>query len=125
VAPLTGAGLVMVAVAASFGWVVLGAYERASWMARFRISQPRRLLQAHLEMLLMGGLFMAAGLAVPAAPLWLVAVLVYGGVVAPLMFLPVAVGRELTAPLVRVLDRSSLVALSGGWVALAVVAFWR
>lgn len=119
---LSEVGLVMVAFGALSGWLVDWVSADAQRARNAGFVQPRRILQGHLELIIMGGLFVAAGLAVEAPPAWLVALLVYGGWVAPLLFWVIARAPGAAGHYAyRVADRSSLVALSVGWAGLAYV----
>lgn len=112
----------MIASAAALGWVVRSAYERRRFAERLGIRHPRRVLQCHLELLMMGGLFVAAGLAVEPIPVWVLVLLVFGGWVAPVLFLPVARDADIGKGAgYRILDTSALLALTGGWISMAVI----
>ena len=99
-------GLVELALGAMLGWAVVVSVTRPDAWRRIGIVEPRRLLQAHLDVVLMGLILVAVGLAAPDLPGWLVAVLVFGTWVNPAF---------------RVVSGLSFVATSGGLVLAAIL----
>jgi hypothetical protein len=72
---------------------------------------------------MMGILLLAVDLAVADIPGWIVALVAFGTVVNPLLFVPLAFDAQASdRPLYRAVTLVSFVALSGGLTALAVHA---
>ncbi|PKB33368.1 hydroxylaminobenzene mutase [Pseudonocardia alni] len=115
-------GLVELALGAMLGWAVVVSVTRPDAWRRIGIVEPRRLLQAHLDVVLMGLILVAVGLAAPELPGWLVAVLVFGTWVNPALFLPMAWRPDVVRhPVFRVVSGLSFVATSGGLVLAAIL----
>jgi hypothetical protein len=115
-------GLVELALGAMLGWAVVVSVTRPDAWRRIGIVEPRRLLQAHLDVVLMGLILVAVGLAAPDLPGWLVAVLVFGTWVNPALFLPMAWRPDAVRhPVFRVVSGLSFVATSGGLVLAAIL----
>lgn len=115
-------GLVELALGAMLGWAVVVSVTRPDAWRRIGVVEPRRLLQAHLDFVLMGLILVAVGLAAPDLPGWLVTVLVFGTWVNPALFLPMAWGPgAVRHPVFRVVSGLSFVATSGGLVLAAIL----
>ena len=89
---LTSLGLVSLALAGLSGWLVLLATEKPDWLRSRGIQAPRRILQVHLDWVMMGLILIAVDQAVPERPEWITAALAFGLIVNPLLFIPVAWG---------------------------------
>lgn len=87
---LTQVGLCLLAVGALSGWAVVARVEKPELLERFGITRPARLLQAHIDFVLMGLILVAVGLALPDLQTWIAAPLVFGTIVNPSLFLPLA-----------------------------------
>lgn len=114
-------GLIQLAVAAVSGWAVVIWRERPHWLERLRIVAPRRLLQLHIDYVMMGLILIAVGLVVPDLPALLTAALIFGTTVNPLLFLPLAFGRADQKMPFRVLSVISFLAVCVGLVGAAIV----
>lgn len=115
-------GLIQLAVAALSGWLVVIWRERPEWLKRVGIVAPRRLLQLHLDYVMMGLILIAVGLVVPDLPAILVAALIFGTTVNPLLFLPLAFDHKADKKLVyRVVSAISFVAVGAGLVGAAIL----
>ena len=115
-------GLVELALGAVLGWAVVVSVSRPDLLRRIGITEPRRLLQAHLDFVIMGLVLIAVGLAAPDLPAWLVVVLVLGTWLNPALFLPMAWGSDVVRhPAFRAVSGVSFVATSGGLVLAAVL----
>ncbi|NBH03479.1 hypothetical protein GTY80_09495 [Amycolatopsis sp. SID8362] len=115
------AGIAELTVAALSGWLMVLVIQAPSALHRVGVSRPKRIRQAHLDLVMMGTIQVAVGAALPALPLWIAALVTLGAVVQPLLFLPLAVRPGLS----RVRGFQALVAAvfaatSVGWVALAI-----
>lgn len=114
-------GLLELAFGALLGWVVAGNFIAPQVLRRAGIKHARRILQAHLDYVIMGIILIAVGLAVPQLPTWIAAVVIYGTLMNPTLFLPLAFDEGLKSNLLyRVVTVSSFIATSVG---LTLVAF--
>jgi hypothetical protein len=114
-------------VGALSGWVMVGTLERPEALRRLGLRHLGRIRQAHLDLLMMGTILTAVGVAMDPLPTWIGALLVLGAYAAPLMFLPLAVNADLQqdSRLYRTANTLILVAFSGAWVGLAITAIPR
>ena len=83
-------GLVLLALGAWTGWIVAAQLAFPRVFERWRVVEPRRFLQMHLDYVIMGVLVIAVGAVLPDMPGWVQALLVVGTVLNPLLFLPLA-----------------------------------
>jgi hypothetical protein len=120
-------GICELTVAALSGWGMAATVERPEALKRIGLRHLGRIRQAHLDLLFMGTILTAVGVAVGSIPTWVGALLVLGAFVQPLMFLPLAVNAELVRSSVayRVVNTTVLVGFSVGWVGLALVVLSR
>ncbi len=119
-------GLCLLAVGALSGWVIVARTEKPELLERVGIKRPARLLQAHIDYVMMGLILIAVGLALPDLPGWIAAPIVFGTFVNPALFLPLAWDegfKERTA--YRAVSILSFVAMSGGLTAAAVEGLSR
>jgi hypothetical protein len=88
---LIATGCWSLALGAISGWPLAilsqGGPRGSQW--RF-LREPKRLMQLHLDWIMMGTLLVAIGVAVPDLPGWASWSLVAGGVANPLLFVPLA-----------------------------------
>lgn len=116
-------GLFELAFGAVLGWLIVLRLESPESLRRFGIRQPRRLLQMHLDYVMMGLILIAVGLAVPDLPTWIAVPLVFGTIVNPLGFLPLAFDEGQRQRLYyRVIITLSFLGTSGGLLAAAIFA---
>lgn len=115
-------GLIELALGALLGWAMVAREERPEWVRRAGIVAPQRIRQVHLDYVMMGLILVAVGLAVPNLPGALAAALVFGTIVNPFLFVPLAFdpGAKERA-WYRVLAVVSFVALTVGLLAAAIV----
>lgn len=120
-------GICELTVAALSGWAMVATVERPEALRRIGLRHLGRIRQAHLDLLFMGTILTAVGIAVGSMPVWVGVLLVLGAFVQPLMFLPLAVDAELVKSSVvyRVVNTMVLVGFSIGWVGLALVVISR
>jgi len=115
-------GLVELAVGGLLGWAMVTQLERPDLVKRLGIVAPQRIRQVHLDYVMMGLILIAVGLAVPDLPDFWAAYLVFGTIVNPFLFVPVAFEPRLQERLwYRALSVVSFVGVSGGLVAAAIV----
>ncbi|MUM19599.1 hypothetical protein FZI91_21185 [Mycobacterium sp. CBMA271] len=115
------AGLIELAFGALLGWAVAANFLAPQVIQRIGVVNGRRILQAHLDYIMMGILLIAVGLAVPDLPRWLAGVVVFGAVLNPTLFLPMAFKEDITSTLgFKVATFVSFVAMSGSLVLVAV-----
>lgn len=115
-------GLVLLAVGAWTGWIVAAQLAAPQIFERMRIREPRRLLQLHLDYVIMGVLVIAVGAVLPDLPVWVQALIVVGTVLNPLLFLPLAFGpRASESVWFRLISVLSFVSVTAGLTAAAVI----
>ena len=116
-------GIWSLALGAVSGWLVAASIDRPALLKSIGIKHPPRIRQAHLDWIMMGIILLVLDVAIADIPDVIVALVAFGTVVNPLLFLPLAYDAEASAkPLYRVVTLLSFAALSGGLVALAVHA---
>ena len=119
-------GLCELAVAGLMGWTMVVRLERPDLLTRAGIRSPRRLLQAHLDYVMMGLILVAVGVALPDIPDWIAVPLVFGTLVNPTLFLPLAWDEDWAKRVpYRTLSVVSFVAMSGSLVAAAIEGLGR
>ena len=120
---LSTLGLISLALAGLSGWLVLAATQKAQWFRDHGIAAPRRFLSLHLDWVMMGLILIAVDQAVSERPEWITALLAFGLIVNPLLFLPLAwgPGAKDSRPY-QAVTVASFAATSGGLTALAVHA---
>jgi hypothetical protein len=119
-------GLCELAFGALSGWAMVAMVERPELLQRLGFRHLGRIRQAHLDLIFMGTIVTVVGLAVDPVPTWVAILLVLGAFVQPLMFLPLAVSRELgDQRLYKGLGGLLFGTTSIAWVALAAIALSR
>jgi hypothetical protein len=117
-----GAGALQLASASLLGWLL--ALDRAdpARTKQLGIRVPRRILQLHLDQVMMGVILLAIAAAFPDVPGWVVVPLLIGTTTNPLLFLPLAFWPALDQRWsYRVVSVLSFAAATAGFVGLA---FW-
>lgn len=118
---LVQVGLCLLAFGALSGWVVVLRTEYPDVLRRIGVKSPRRLLQAHIDYIVMGVILIAVGLALPDLATWNRVALIAGTIVNPTLFLPLAFREEWSKALpYRVLSVASFTAMSAATVGAAV-----
>ncbi|MFA4084846.1 hypothetical protein [Mycobacteroides salmoniphilum] len=114
-------GLIELAFGAMMGWTVAANFLAPQLLKRIGVTNGRRFLQAHLDYIMMGILLIAVGLAVPGMPGWLTAIVVFGALLNPTLFLPMAFKENITSSTgFKAATFVSFVAMSGGLVVVAL-----
>ncbi|WP_458689492.1 hypothetical protein [Nocardia tengchongensis] len=114
-------GLLELAAGALLGWMVAAEHAAPHRLRRIGLVHPRRILQAHLDYVIMGLILVAVGVAVPGLPGWAAALVVTGTLLNPTLFLPLAFHDRLRETLpYRVVSAFSFLATSVGLVTAAL-----
>lgn len=119
---MVAAGTSQIAFGALTGWPLAALIADPRLQKRFGIVDPIRLRQAHLDIIIMGGLVTAAG-AAGGAPAWARRAAVVGAYTNSALFLPMAFEPE--APKRRWFQLASVISFtitSAGWVGIARAA---
>lgn len=120
---LVKVGLCELALGALSGWVVVLRTEYPDVLRKLGVRSPRRVLQAHLDWIIMGLILIAVGTALPDLPTWLAWVLGFGAVVNATLFVPLAFRESASKALpYRVITLVSFTAMSVGTVGAAAFA---
>ena len=116
-------GLCEIAFAAVLGWALIVWKEKPATLKRFGVKSPRRILQCHLDQIMMGLILIAVGLAVDGLPTWIAVPLVFGAIMNPLLFLPEAFSDTVgDRAWFKILGFVSVFAMSTSMVAVAIFA---
>ncbi|MGW3353175.1 hypothetical protein ACWDA3_58640 [Nonomuraea rubra] len=117
---LVKVGIAELTVAVLSGWVMVVSVQWPQLLHRLGLRHLQRIRQAHLDLLFMGVILVAVGLAVPSVPGWVAALITIGALGQPLTFLPLAVdARFQRAAFYRIGSGLLALGMSVGWVALA------
>ena len=115
-------GLAELAVGALLGWGMVAQLERPEWVKRIGIVAPQRIRQVHLDYVMMGLILIAVGLAVPDLPDFWAAYLVFGTIVNPSLFVPLAFRPNVAEELwYRALSLVSFFGVISGLIAAVIV----
>jgi hypothetical protein len=125
-ATLVRIGLCELALGALLGWAVLLRITAKEALEKVGVKNPRRILQAHLDYIMMGLILIAVGLALAGLADWNVAAIAIGTLLNPTLFLPLAWNEALADRVAfRGVSVFSFVATSGGLLAAAVEGLSR
>lgn len=117
---LLAAGVLSLASAALLGWVLTLHRADPDALKRLRIVAPHRVMQVHLDQVMMGLILLAVPTAFPDIPDWIAVPLLIGTILNPLGFVPLAFSPALDKTLgFRAFVGFSFVATTFGFVALA------
>jgi hypothetical protein len=115
-------GLVELALGGLLGWAMVVREERPEWLRRIGVVAPARIRQVHLDYVMMGLILIGVGLAVPDLPTAVAAWLVFGTLVNPFLFVPLAFDPAVEKrPWYRALAVVSFLGVSVGLVVAAIV----
>ena len=115
-------GLVELALGGLLGWAMVVREEKREWLSRIGIVAPHRIRQVHLDYVMMGLILIGVGLAVSDLPTGAAVPLVFGTLVNPFLFVPLAFDPEIEKRAwYRALAVVSFLGVSGGLVAAAIV----
>ncbi len=117
------AGLISLALGAVSGFALLVAVDHPERLRRWGIVDPARIRQVHLDWIIMGTVMTVTALAVPGMGWVTAALILFGGVVNPATFIPMAFSRRVADTIAfQAVSYVSFTALSAGLV-LAVIEF--
>lgn len=119
---LIASGTRQVAIGALSGWGLAALVGIPGLSARLGIRDPKRLRQAHLDVIIMGGLVTAAGL-VDDAPDWARTAVRVGAWTNPLLFVPMAFKTDAGATKAyQAASVASFTVTCAGWIGMARAA---
>lgn len=119
-------GLIELAVAAMLGWAMVIRTEKPEWLKKIGVIQLHRVLQIHLDYVMMGLISIGVGLALPDIPDGAAYLLIFGTVMNPLLLVPLAFSKDADKKLwYRSLSVVSFLAMSVSliWAALVGPGF--
>jgi len=115
-------GLVELALGGLLGWAMVLRQESPDFLRRIGVVAPQRIRQVHLDYVMMGLILIGVGLAISDLSAGIAVPLVFGTIVNPLLFVPLAFEPEVEKRLwYRALAVVSFLGVSGGLVAAAIV----
>jgi hypothetical protein len=115
-------GLVELALGGLLGWAMVVREDRPEWLRQIGIVAPQRIRQVHLDYVMMGLILIGVGLAVPNLPTAVAIALVFGTLVNPFLFVPLAFDPDVEKRTwYRALAVVSFIGVSGGLIAAAIV----
>ncbi|GAA1909111.1 hypothetical protein GCM10009737_07810 [Nocardioides lentus] len=118
---LVVAGVWSLALGGVSGWAVAAAFHPSALLARVGVRHPRRVLQLHLDWIIMGCVMVAVGLAAPMTPSWALVLVLAGALVNPLLFAPLMFSQRFyTRRSYLGVSLVSFTALSAGLVVAAL-----
>lgn len=119
---MVAAGVTQIAVGALSGWGLAALVGVPGLTDRLGVVEPTRLRQAHLDVIIMGGLVTAAGL-VDDAPAWAKRATKVGAWTNPLLFVPLAFRPgSARSNAYAAASVASFTVTCAGWVGLARAA---
>lgn len=119
---LVQVGLIELAVGGLLGWAVVLRKEKPEFYRRIGLKQPRAILQIHIDYILMGLILIALGMVLDNPPTLLAALLIFGTIINPLLFLPGAFDPAHEKKLIfRVIAGLSFTAISVALVWAAIL----
>ncbi|PZW65357.1 hydroxylaminobenzene mutase [Pseudomonas sp. AG1028] len=117
---LLAIALLSLALGALSGFAVLTCVDYPEKARALGVINPMRIRQAHIDWIVMGTVMVSTALAVPDMPGWIYALVMFGGVVNPLTFVPMAFSKTVdTTQAFRLVSLVSFTSLSLGLVLAA------
>jgi hypothetical protein len=114
-------GLIELALGGLLGWAMVLRQEKPEFLRRIGVVAPQRIRQVHLDYVMMGLILIAVGLAIPDLSNAIAIPLVFGTLVNPFLFVPLAFDPEVDKRAwYRALAVVSFIGVSGGLVAAAI-----
>jgi hypothetical protein len=119
-------GFVELAFAGLLGWALVARLQNPDALQRFGVKSPRRVLQCHLDQIMMSLILIATSLALPGLANAIQVPLAFGAIMNPLLFFVQAFSDKIGDALVfKTISLVSVIAMSGSLVAVAVTALGR
>ena len=119
---LVQVGLIELAIAALLGWAMVVRTEKPEWLKKIGVVQPHRVLQVHLDFVMMGLISIAVGLALPDISDLNAYLLAFATFVNPLLFVPLAFSKEVDKKLwYRTISVVSFLSMSVALIWAAVI----
>lgn len=119
---MVAAGITQVAVGALSGWPLAAVVGEPELAERAGVRDVQRLRQAHVDVIMMGGLIAAAGL-VDGSPAWAKTAARIGAWTNPLLFVPLAFRPGAArSPRYMVATIASFTITCAGWIGIARAA---
>lgn len=119
---MVSSGVTTIAAGAVSGWGLSALIAMPGLQRKLRIVDPKRIRQAHLDVIIMGGLVTAAAL-VDDAPPWAQNLVRVGAWTNSLLFVPLAFQPDATRRLpYQAASAASFTITTAGWVGLARAA---
>lgn len=116
-------GLAELAFGATLGWLVAMWRSQPEALVRLRITSPRRVLQCHLDYLMMGTILLAVNTVAGDVAVGLRVALVAGTIVNPGIFLLMAFSEDVVKKAgIQLLTVASFIATSGSLIGIAITA---
>lgn len=123
---LVVSGVLELTVGVLSGWLMLLASDRPAWLRALGLRDAGYLRKGHLDLLFMGVIQVAVGVAVSPLPLWIAIPIVIGAVVQPLSFFALSARPSLRESAVfQAAELSVFVVFTAGWLALATLVVLR
>jgi hypothetical protein len=123
---LVASGLTQIALGALTGFPYAAATYKPELLGPLRVQAPGRVRQLHLDLIMMGGLVTATGMALPQLPRALTIPLAVGCWTNALAFAPPAIKPSITtSPAFRAAVTASFATTTVSWVAVAAIAVRR
>lgn len=117
---LLAAGVLQLASAALLGWVLTLQRTQPETLKKLGLTAPRRIMQLHLDQVMMGVILLSIAVAFPDIPDWIAILLLIGTTLNPLLFLPLAFWPKLDEGLpFRAITAFSFISASAAFVCLA------
>ncbi len=114
-------GLWSIAIGAVSGFAVTLVVEKPDALRAVGIVHLRRVFQTHLDWIIMGVLMVAVGAVAADTPGWALVLVLIGGIVNPLLFIPLAFNADIQKKSVyKAISGASFVSLSTGLVTVAI-----
>lgn len=119
---LLAAALISIALGALSGFAVLASVDYPTKLRALGVVNPVRIRQAHMDWIIMGTVMAVTALANPQLPVWVTALVMFGGVVNPLTFVPMAFSNTIEKTnTFQLISFVSFVSLSTGLIAAAMI----
>lgn len=119
---MVASGVRQIAIGAASGWALAALYASPELRERVGVVDVQRLRQAHIDVIIMGGLVAAAG-AVDGTPAWAKRATRVGAWTNPLLFAPMAFRQDVMGTRAyQVASVASFAVTTAGWWGVARTA---